>query len=160
MTAGGEEVRGYLARQESEVRRAAALTCGCGCSAARAARIMRLSQNRVRSELNDLLRALQEKFGYEDARSARRALTASVRRSFREKNASMPPVSAIYQSFMREIEQEKPSRHLPSRIIRGIFAMLMVVICIFMIWLAAVLIQPDPLETAASGADASESAQP
>ena len=157
---GGDEVRAFLACQEADARRAAALICGCGCSVSQAARVMKIPQNRLRSTFSHLLRDLQSELGLEDVRSARRALEASVRRSFREKTASMPSVSATYQSFMQELEQEKPSRHIVSRIVRGVIGTVMVLFCIFMIWLAAVLIQPDPLETGDAGPGVVENAQP
>lgn len=139
-----------LAAESTEVRRIAALKYGCGLSASKIARLMNTSTGSI----NDALLRLEKRTRRRSGISARRyeaEMTASIRSEFKH-SENMPAPGAIYRAFAAEASQVQRPNGWLSRLLKRIAALLLALLCAFVFWLAAALIQPIELDSSSNNA--------
>lgn len=130
-------------RQEPvELRRMLALHYGCGLSPRRIARLMDADVSRVRALFKRYeARARRRHAGRSDA-----VLGRLIRACLSESSPQAPSMSSVFRSFRADAMAIARPNHLPARILRAIFALILALLCVIAFWLAAVLIQPAVLE--------------
>ncbi len=144
--AGDDPVMALLAAEDDDVRRAAALQYGCGLSAAKSAKLLGMSAARVKELLARFERAAVRRLPPGERRHFEQRLAKSVRRAFGKASEDMPSLGAIYRSFEAEAMEARRPKRLASRIVKRSLLVLLAVLCALLFWLAAVLIQPAPME--------------
>ena len=136
-----------LAQESVELRRAAALSYGCGLSVQRIAQLTGASAGQVREMLQRLERRVGRKLSAKDRRRADVALRRAVSKQLARADEDMPSLGAVYRSFAAEAAETRRPSHAAARIVRRILFAVLIVICGAVFWLTAVLIQPTPVET-------------
>lgn len=147
LTEGGDDpVLRLLAQESTETRRAVALRYGCGLSAAKAARLMGVSVNRVKELMDHFVRSAGRSLPAEERRRFELKLAKTVDRAFDRAAAEMPSLGLIYRSFESEAMETRRPNHLASKLVKRVLTAALAVVCALIFWLAAVLMQPNVME--------------
>lgn len=139
-----------LALESTEVRRIAALKYGCGLSASKIARLMNTSTGSIHDALLRLEKRIRRRSGI-SARRYEAEMTASIRSEFKH-SENMPAPGAIYRAFAAEASQVHRTNVWFSKLLKRIAALLLALLCAFVFWLAAALIQPIELDSSSNNA--------
>lgn len=143
---GDDPVLRLLAQESAETRRAVALRYGCGLPAAKIARLMDVSTNRVKELTDRFSRNACRSLATEERHRFEQKLAKTVDRAFDRASAEMPSLGVIYRSFEAEALETRRPTHLASKLVKRVLAAALAVVCALLFWLAAVLIQPNVME--------------
>ena len=143
---GDDPVLRLLAQESTETRRAVALRYGCGLPAAKIARLMGVSTNRVKELTDRFSRNAGRSLAAEERHRFEQKLAKTVDRAFDRASAEMPSLGLIYRSFEAEALETRRPKHLASKLVKRVLAAALAVVCALLFWLAAVLIQPNVME--------------
>ena len=127
-----------------------ALRYGCGLSAARIGKLMGTSAGRTRELLDRFERRTLRRLPKEQKRRGEAAIARAVANRLSQPDSAMPSLSAIYRSFESEATETRRPSHLASRILHRVLCIVLIALCGVVFWLAAVLMQPAPLDAPAS----------
>ena len=144
--AGDDPVMELLAAEDDDVRRAVALRFGCGLPAAKGAKLIGISPAQMKVMLSRFERAAVRRLPLSERRRFEQRLVKAVRREFSTADEDMPSLGAIYRSFEAEAMESRRPKRLAKRIVKRMLLILLAALCALVFWLAAVLIQPAPME--------------
>jgi len=139
-------IRQLIAQESIELRRALALKYGCGCSMRRIGRIMGIEPKRVQTALSRFEARTRRKL---DANLRRRfdgLMYHAVKADFNQASPLTPDMGNVFRTFQADAAAMTRPSKLPARILRGILAAILALICVAGFWLAAILMQPPVLE--------------
>ena len=131
-----------IQRESPEFRRLLALVHGCGLKPAEAARMIGMNAKQAQGRLERFAANARRKL----PQRQRRQLEALTERLAREEllriGASLPDPGTIYRRFEAEASQvhRSPRRWL-SHAVNAVIVVVLAVLCTFLFWLVAVLIQ-------------------
>ena len=138
-----------IAQEPVELRRIIALRFGCSLSPRRIARLINSEPSRVQSALKRFEARVRHRLSNVDRRRADFLLTQKIRASLSQPSPLAPEMNSVFRTFQADAASiSRPSR-LPARILRGILAAILALICIAVFWLVAVLMQPAVIEASA-----------
>lgn len=135
-----------LAGEDDDVRRAIALRYGCNLPLAKGAKLMGIAPARMKELLHRFERTAVRRLPASERRHFEQRLFKAVRRAFGAAGADMPSLGVIYRSFEAEALEVRRPKRLAGRIVKRFMLALLAVLCALLFWLAAVLIQPVPME--------------
>lgn len=135
-----------LAGEEDDVRRAVALRYGCNLPLAKGAKLMGVTPAGMKEMLRRFERTAVRRLPPSERRHFEQHLSRSVRRAFGTAGADMPSLGVIYRSFEAEALEVRCPKRMVSRIVKRLLMALLAVLCALLFWLAAVLVQPAPME--------------
>ena len=160
---GSEEesdpIRQLLSQEGLELRRVLVLKYGCGLSLRRIGRIMSLEPKRIQTALSRFEARAKRKLPAELRKRCDGLIHRSISAELNRPSPLAPDIGRVFRTFQADAAAlSRPSR-LPARILHGIIALLLALICIIGFWLAAVLMQPPVLESPDMPTHAAESMQ-
>ena len=135
-----------LAVEDDDVRRAVALRYGCNLPLAKGAKLMGITPARMKEMLRRFERTAVRRLPPSERRHFEQHLVKSVRRAFGTAGEDMPSLGVIYRSFEAEALEVRRPKRLAGRIVKRLMTALLAVLCALLFWLAAVLVQPVPME--------------
>lgn len=139
-------MRHLIAQESVELRRALALKYGCGLSMRRIGRIMGMEPKKVQTALNRFEARTKRRLDPNLRRRCEGLIAHAVKADFSLPCPLAPDMGNVFRTFQADAAaMTRPSR-LPARILRGILAVVLALICIGGFWLAAVLMQPPVME--------------
>ena len=139
-----------IAQEPLETRRMLALRYGCGLSLRRIARLTACEKGRVQARLHRFEARARRRLSGGDRRRADLLIAQAVRAQLALPSPQAPEISSVFRTFQADAASiSRPSR-LPVRILRGVLAIALALICVAAFWLAAVLMQPARLEAPAA----------
>lgn len=139
-----DSLRQLIAQESIELRRVLALKYGCGLSLRRIGRIMGIEPKRIQTALNRFEARARRKLGA--GRRCESMVYHAVKADFNLPSPLAPDIGSAFRTFQADAAAMTRSGRLPARIMRGILAVVLALICMAGFWLAAVLMQPPVLE--------------
>ena len=141
-----DPVRRLIAMESVELRRVLALKYGCGFSLRKIGRVMGIEPRRIQTALSRFEARARRKLDPGLRRRFDGLILKAVKADFNLPSPLSPDMGNAFRTFQADAAaMTRPSR-LPSRILHGVLAVIMALICIAGFWLAAVLMQPPVLE--------------
>ena len=141
-----DPVRRLIATESVELRRVLALKYGCGFSLRKIGRVMGIEPRRIQTALSRFEARARRKLEPGLRRRFDGLMLKAVKADFNLPSPLTPDMGNAFRTFQADAAaMTRPSR-LPSRILHGVLAVIMALICIAGFWLAAVLMQPPVLE--------------
>jgi len=135
-----------IGQEGLELRRALALKYGCGLSLRQIGRIMDMEPRRIQTALNRFEARTRRKLDPGQRRKCELRILHAVRRTFNQPGPLTPDIGSVFRTFQADAAaMSRPSR-LPARILHGVLAVILGLICVVGFWFAAVLMQPPVLE--------------
>ena len=149
LTAGEGEIDPLLnliAQEPAELRRILALRYGCSLSPRRIAKLVDADASRVQSLLKRFDARIRHKLSAGDRRRVESLLTQAIRGRMSQPGPLSPEMNSVFRTFQADAASISRPGRLPARILRGVLAAVLAVMCIVAFWLAAVLMQPAVME--------------
>lgn len=141
-TESGDPLNALIGQESPELQRVLALKYGCRLSCRRIARLMDTDSARIRTMLNRFEARARRKIPAVDRRNFDSRMIRTLRADFAVPSALAPEMGSVFRTFEADaVSVTAPSR-LPARILSGIAALVLAILCIAAFWLAAVLLQP------------------
>ena len=138
-----------IAQESVELRRVLTLRYGCSLSPRRIARLVDADTSRVQSLLKRFEARIRHKLSAGDRRRVESLLTQAIRGRMSQPGPLAPEMNSVFRTFQADAASISRSGRLPARILRGVLAAVLAVMCIVAFWLAAVLMQPAVMEKGA-----------
>ena len=141
-----DPIRQLIAQEGTEFRRVLALKYGCGLSLRRIGHIMCIEPKRIQTALSRFEARAKRKLDPSLRRRCESMIHRTIRWNFSQPSALAPDIGGVFRTFQADAAaMSRPSR-LPARILGGIVAVILALICIVGFWFTAVLMQPPVLE--------------
>lgn len=137
-----------LAAEAPQTQRLIILRLGCGMTLRRAARLVDLEPPRAQTAIRRFEARARRRRGADRAKGEIQ-LTALARDILSTPSATAPEIGNIFRTFEADAANVTQPNRLPSRIAHAALAVLLALLCMFVFWLTAVLMQPAVLEETA-----------
>ena len=141
-----DSLRALIAQEPIEMQRVLALHSGCRLSHRQIARVCDLETKRVAGMLRRFELRMKRRLSASPHQRMDKRIDHAVRAALHQASPDAPDMGSVFRSFQAEAaDANRPSR-LPVRIVQGVVAAVLALLCMATFWFAAVLMQPPVME--------------
>ena len=142
----GDPLRRLISQEPIEMQRILALHCGCRLTARQIGRICDMDASRISGMLRRFELRMKRRLQSPLHQRMDKRIDRAVRAALHQPCPDAPDMGGVFRSFQADAAAgSRPSR-LPVRILQGIVAAVLALLCMLTFWFAAVILQPPVLE--------------
>ncbi len=138
----GEPILSLAAQERLETQRLLVLRYGCGLSLRAVNQLTGVSQAKARSELERFEARCRRGLSGQDRSRAEALIARRMKRMLGRPAPGSPQPGQVYRAFEAEAGGAQLTEHRVSRVVTGVLAALLALVCAGAFWLFAVLSQP------------------
>lgn len=142
----GDALRSLIEQESVEMQRVLALHSGCRLTNRQIARICDLDAGRIGGMLRRFELRMKRKLPGAAHQRMDRRIDRAVRSVLCQPSPEAPDMGSVLRSFQADAASASRPSRLPVRIVQGIIAVVLTLVCMAAFWFAAVLLQPPVLE--------------
>lgn len=136
-----------LKKEPVDHQRILALHYCCGFSAHRCAVFCKTETRKARAAINRFERRITRKLSPSERRRSDTIVSKTMREILSRTDPAAPELSAVFRTFQADAQETQRPSHLPARILRIIFTIILTILCVVGFFLAAVLMQPVSIQS-------------